>query len=205
MNYLSKGCTLNRERFFELLNHLSPIDREKVVVAYWLAKNAQRGQTRDGGERYFEHVRGVALLLIENGYSDAEIIIKALLHDLIEDTETPFSIIIMLFGKEVFESLLLLSKNEPVFDESGTVIRRIKLSDEVYYGNLVGAAQSDRLVKCADRLHNLLSMGVWPRLRQIPYAIHTEKFALPLAMETDETFYTLLKFQVELVLQRKVR
>lgn len=191
---------MDRETFFGLLRHLNEKDLHKVIVAYWLAKDVHRTQTRDGGERYFEHVRGVALLLIYNGFTDAEIIIKALLHDLIEDSPIPFSVIVSLFGEEMLKSLLILSKKIPKFNPQNGRAEWVKIPDEIYYKSLTKTSKTDRLVKCADRLHNLRSMGPWEIERQIEYAQHTQLFALPLARKTNKVLAQELEQEVNSVL-----
>lgn len=192
---------MDRAIFFGKLSRLPAADIEKLVVAYWLAKDVHRGQLRAGGERYFEHVRGVALLLIEHGYTQADILIRALLHDLIEDTATPFGIISWYFGESVLDSLKTLSKKVPVFDpKNGKVIMRLIIEDHVYYANLMKAPVTDRLVKCADRLHNLRSMSPWQKEKQIAYARHTQQFVLPLARITDNTLAEEIEHEVTLTL-----
>jgi len=62
---------MNRKAFFEKVADIVKNDKahnylQKIQRAYWLAKLAHKGQTRDEGERYFEHCRKVALLFIEH-------------------------------------------------------------------------------------------------------------------------------------------
>ncbi len=55
---------MNRETFFDTIHTLvDPSELIMVSHAYWLAKQVHREQTRDSGERYFEHCRRVALNL----------------------------------------------------------------------------------------------------------------------------------------------
>lgn len=68
--------TLNRAEFSELLAGFSPEDAERVMNAYEFAKQAHRGQWRRDGERYFEHPKAVAAILLKLGVSDADIIIS---------------------------------------------------------------------------------------------------------------------------------
>ncbi len=198
---VTKGFEMDRDRFFSLLSHLSQEDIEDVINAYWLAKDVHRGQLRDGGERYFEHVRSVALILIGYKRHDKESIILALLHDIIEDTFTPPSVISRLFGESILESILLLSKSVPEYDSrTGKQVSYIKIPDDVYYSRLASASEPVRLVKCADRVHNLSSMGIWPVHRRVEYANHTQKYVIPLASNTSQGFQLLLQAQVDSVL-----
>jgi len=193
---------MDRKKFFALLSHMTAGDITQVQLAYWLAKNAHREQERDSGERYFNHPREVAVTLIDHGLGDRDTVIMALLHDVIEDTNTPFPVIINLFGHEMWDSLFLLSKVTPVFDPvTGQIFGRYKKPDDVYYEELMKASLPVRQVKCGDRLRNLQQMsGAWPLEKQINYAKHTTEKVLPLAQATDLWFYDALKAQVEKVL-----
>ena len=62
-----------------------PYDREKILAAYELAKEAHEGQFRRSGEPYITHPVAVATILIELGM-DTDSIVGALLHDVVEDT-----------------------------------------------------------------------------------------------------------------------
>ncbi len=193
---------MNRKEFFGLLGGMSAGDITQVQLAYWLAKNAHRDQKRDNGVRYFEHPREVAVALIARGFKDRDIIIKALLHDVVEDTNTPFPVILGIFGHEMWHSLFVLSKVVPIFDPvTGQICGRYRKQDDVYYKELGGAAESDRLVKCADRLVNLRDMKKgWERQRQADYAKHTQEHVLPLAQKTDQELYEALQFEVGMIL-----
>ena len=82
----------NRDSFFKIVGKWFPYgsgDFLLIESAYDTGKNAFRKEIREGtGERYFEHLRSVALILMEHmRISDAEVISAALLHDIIEDIE----------------------------------------------------------------------------------------------------------------------
>lgn len=193
---------MNRQEFFGLLSHMTAGDILQVQDAYWLAKNAHREQKRDGGERYFEHPREVALTLMSRNFHDCDTVIMALLHDVVEDTNTPFPVILKLFGHRMWESLFKLSKVVPAFDPvTGQIFGKYKKPDDVYYEELMQGELPVRLTKCADRLCNLKEMGEgWPLERQVSYAKHTQAKVLPLAEKTDVWFYDALKAEVERVL-----
>jgi guanosine-3',5'-bis(diphosphate) 3'-pyrophosphohydrolase len=181
---------MNRKQFFALLGGSTAGDMLQIQLAYWLSKNAHRPQApRDGGARYFEHPREVAMLLIERGYRDKDIVTEALLHDTIEDTNTPPQIIVNLFGHDTWEHLFLLSKVIPVFDPvTGQVSGVYKKTAEEYKHGLMSAPFSVRVVKCADRVMNLRDMKAWERERQLRYASETEELHIPLAANTDAWF-----------------
>ncbi len=189
--------TMNRERFFYSLPLMSLGDREEVQLAYHIAKDAHRKQLRDGGERYFEHARGVALILIERGVRPATAFIKALLHDALEDSFVPIAMYIQCFGIELYRSLDTLSKLIPVFDPiTGKLRGRLKKPIAEYFAALAIASVEDRLVKLADRLHNLRSMGSWPIERQRKYVRETVEWLLPIADATDPWFAQQLRTEI---------
>lgn len=103
-------CTVeNRENFFARLTpFMAPSELRNVEIAYMMAKFGHRAQFRkeldaDGNPvRYFEHVRRVALVLLDELHiRDPEMICTALLHDCLEDTkDVTEGIIEHLFGRK---------------------------------------------------------------------------------------------------------
>ena len=174
---------MNRNDFFALVSDRPAVEMEQIRWAYWLAKNAHRPFYRDGGGRFFEHPRAVAVSLIEHGYSETSVIVKGLLHDVIEDTNTPHGMMVALFGTEMLRSLKVLSRYVSSFDATGQLVRpQPKKSSETYFGDLLVALDEDKIVKCADRLHNLKTCGVWEIPRQERYVEETERYVLRVAM-----------------------
>jgi GTP diphosphokinase / guanosine-3',5'-bis(diphosphate) 3'-diphosphatase len=143
----------NRESFFARLSpFMPPSELRNVEIAYMMAKFAHRAQTRTecdiNGEplRYFEHLRRVAILVIDVfGIRDWKIICAALLHDSLEDTKdiTP-EIVEHLFGPRVCQIVKLLSK----CPKEGYVQRLRTFGDSEVL-----------LLKGCDRLDNLRSMN----------------------------------------------
>jgi len=181
---------MNRNEFFALLPHLSAVDMNKVQNAYWLVKEASRtNKPRDTGERAFEHPRDVALLLIERGYHYWEMVVVALLHDLLEDTFTPPGVLVDLFGHSIWRSLFIVSKKVPAIDPiTGEFIGHYKKIDEEYYGEIARASLREKIVKSADRLRNLRTMGIWEPARQKRYAEESRRYVLPIASDVDAWF-----------------
>lgn len=142
----------DREKFFNRIGFLPNADQMRIQLAYTLSKYAHRSQVRqekgpDGKPlRYFEHVRRVALILIDElKIVRPEMVITALLHDGIEDTRdlTP-EVIEFHFGSEVGTLVKLLSK----------------VPKEGYIERLVSFGDWRALVlKGCDRLDNLRSLG----------------------------------------------
>ena len=77
---------MNRKQFFaSLKENVDATELRRIQAAYWIAKEAHRQQARDCGERYFEHPRRTASILIRHGVIDTHTILLALLHDTLED------------------------------------------------------------------------------------------------------------------------
>lgn len=122
-----------------------------VMGAYYLAKFGHRFQHRkekdeSGKElRYFEHVRRVAIVLMDRAQCyDPDLICTALLHDALEDTQDLTAPILeRFFGPAVPRRVRLLSK----------------VPKDGYLDRLKSADRETILVKACDRLDNLLSLG----------------------------------------------
>ena len=166
----------NRESFFNRLRPImAPSDLLKVEVAYALAKHAHRHQERkeldSSGNpiRYFEHLRGTALVAIDElGINDPDIIIACLMHDAIEDTnDISAAMLEHLFGANVARMVLLLTKTEA--NKDGYFLRLDNYGDP-----------ATMVVKGCDRLHNLRSMKdckpdfIWKQIKE------TEEHVLPI-------------------------
>ena len=134
-------------------------DEALLNRAYVYGVRAHGGQTRASGEPYFNHPVDVAAILTELRLDDATIV-TALLHDTIEDTSTTREELAALFGDEIaqlVEGVTKLSKLE--LSASGA--SREQAQAENLRKLLVAMAEDPRvlLVKMADRLHNMRTLG----------------------------------------------
>jgi (p)ppGpp synthase/HD superfamily hydrolase len=180
---------MNRDKFFHMLPERPADELLAIQSAYWLSKTVHREQWRDGGERYFEHPRRVALNLIAHGHADTDTLIVALLHDVVEDTTTPPLVIINMFGLRIWNHLVVISKNIPRFDpRTGEVIAREAKPVEQYYAEIGKAELLVRLNKCADRLDNLNDMSAFEMERRRRYLEETRKYLIPTAKETSAQY-----------------
>lgn len=171
-----------RETFFirisRFLPELDP-NYKRIEMAYDDAEAAFRGKMRDGGGNYFEgHLLLVALIVVDYlEIRDPEIIIAALLHDILEDTEWTVERLRSRYGDRV--ALLVYYATEPTAEEFGS-----KEAAELVYHNRFGSATRDFfLVKLPDRLHNLITLGARPRDKQIAKAEETELHYMRYARE----------------------
>ena len=194
---------MNREEFFHLVQqNRSAKDIEEIRHAYWLAELGHAHQVRDDGERFFNHPRRVAVSLIKFGYGETANVKSGLLHDIVEETNTPYTVIVNLLGQETWEWTQLLSRSIPAFDPiSGQVIARVKKEDKEYYQGLYDAAFGVRVSKLADRLDNLCTIGPFEPERKRRYLDETYTYVLPLAQMTCPRYLEAIQTQTRLVEQ----
>ena len=149
-----------------------------IERAYEMAEEAHRGQARASGEPYLTHPVATAYVLAELQL-DAETIAAALLHDVPEDTDYGIDEIAKRFGREVarlVDGVTKLSKfgsARSVEEHQAENIRKMFLA----------MAEDARVViiKLADRLHNMRTLGFLPVEKQQRIARQTMEIYAPLA------------------------
>ncbi|MFQ8599154.1 MAG: RelA/SpoT family protein [Oscillospiraceae bacterium] len=170
--------TYTIENLYECLDKSEKIyDREMIKRAYEVADEAHKGQLRLSNEPYVSHPIAVACILAELGM-DNETIVAALLHDVVEDTETTSAQIQKMFGVDV--ALLV---------DGVTKLGKIPLStrEEQQSENvrkmLLAMSQDIRviIIKLADRLHNLRTLEFQPPQKQRDKALETMEVYAPIA------------------------
>lgn len=152
-------------------------DLDGVRKAYEFAAQAHAGQRRDSGDSFIFHPLGVAAILAELEM-DVTTIAAGLLHDVIEDTPVTLDQITAEFGREV-----------SVLVDGVTKLGRLPFMsrEEQQAENLrkmfLAMAQDIRvvLIKLADRLHNMRTLGHLPWDRQARIARETLEIYAPLA------------------------
>jgi guanosine-3',5'-bis(diphosphate) 3'-pyrophosphohydrolase len=139
-----------------LEEYLAPEQVREIYRAYLFGAEAHDGQHRISGEPYIYHPLAVARILAEM-HMDDKSIIAAILHDVIEDTETAKDQIARAFGKEVADLVDGVSKLTQISFES-----QAEAQAENFRKMMLAMAQDIRviLVKLADRLHNMRTLGV---------------------------------------------
>lgn len=158
-------------------NYLSPEEQEGIEKAYIFSATVHQGQVRLSGEPYLTHPMEVAGILSDMKL-DAATIISGLLHDSVEDTLSTIEQISEEFGKEVaflVEGLTKISKIT-----FGTQEER----QAENFRKMMLAMSSDIriiLVRLADRIHNMRTLGFQPPTRQHYIAKETIDLYAPLA------------------------
>lgn len=171
----------NRATFFKRVSCLFPTldGRYKLIEkAYDDAKNAFRGVKREGGGRYFEHLRAVALILMEYlRVKDHELIIVALLHDIVEDCpEWTVERVSVEYGERVALLVEFMSKPN-VEDFDGDKEAR----NHMYHSRFESAPREFFLIKLADRFHNLITLWKCTKEKKLRKIAETKEHYLPYA------------------------
>ncbi len=179
---LAQETSFGRSQFEELAGkYFIPSQIQLIMLAYRLSKYGHRGQERDGGGRYFDHPRQVSLTLLEKGVFDHEIIIAALLHDVMEDSFIlTWADVEFIFGKRVCTLVKLLTK------ETG-------LPKDQYFPRLLSGPPEAWLIKLADRLHNLETLSSCTPQKQLKQIKETREKYFPLCRKlAEDTRYSTL-------------
>jgi guanosine-3',5'-bis(diphosphate) 3'-pyrophosphohydrolase len=153
------------------------IDRELLQRAFAFAALAHEGQQRRSGEDFIGHPFGVAKICAELRLDEATIA-AALLHDVVEDTETTLDEVKSEFGDEVARLVEGVTKLTRISFQS-----REQAEVENYRKMIVAMAQDVRviLIKLADRLHNMRTIEYLGKQKQIQKAKETLEIYAPLA------------------------
>jgi len=167
---ISDLCTL-------LETYIDADQVKEVYRAYLFGAEAHEGQTRQSGEPYIYHPLAVARILAEMRM-DTKSIIAALLHDVIEDTETAKDRLVNEFDEEVAELVDGVSKLTQVKFES-----RAEAQAENFRKMMLAMVQDIRviLIKLADRLHNMRTLGVMPPDKRRRISKETLEIYVPIA------------------------
>src|SRR5687767_6548451 len=168
---------LVEELIAEVEAYNSDVDKELLRRAFEFAERAHAGQTRRSGEEFIHHPLGVARVCAELRL-DEQTIAAALLHDVVEDTDSDLEELRTEFGADV--ALIV---------EGVTKLTRIRFQSreqaeaENYRKMIVAMAQDVRviLIKLADRLHNMRTIEYLGRQKQAQKARETLEVYAPLA------------------------
>jgi guanosine-3',5'-bis(diphosphate) 3'-pyrophosphohydrolase len=149
----------------------------EVYRAYLFGAEAHDGQHRLSGEPYIYHPLAVARILAEMRM-DYNSIIAAILHDVIEDTATAKDQVTRAFGKEVAELVDGVSKLTQITFES-----QAEAQAENFRKMMLAMVRDIRviLVKLADRLHNMRTLGVMRAEKRRRIAHETLEIYAPIA------------------------
>ena len=139
-----------------LYSYLTPAQVNQVRRAYFYAEQAHTGQRRRSGEAYVTHPLAVAGILADM-HMDHQSLMAAMLHDVIEDTAIPKAALEQQFGDTVANLVDGVSKLTQMEFQS-----KAEAQAENFQKMALAMAKDIRviLVKLADRLHNMRTLGV---------------------------------------------
>ncbi|WP_337474309.1 bifunctional (p)ppGpp synthetase/guanosine-3',5'-bis(diphosphate) 3'-pyrophosphohydrolase [Duodenibacillus massiliensis] len=157
--------------------YLSESDVSRIQAAFRYADDAHLGQFRKSGEPYITHPLAVATILAE-WHLDAATICAGLMHDVLEDTGVAKIEMAEQFGIEVTEIVDGVSKLDKLRFSSNEIAQA-----ESFRKMLLAMSRDVRviLVKLADRLHNLRTLGVMRPEKRRRIATETLEIYVPIA------------------------
>lgn len=161
----------------KLSSYLDPKEVARVERAYKYSEQCHRGQMRQSGDPYITHPLAVANILADMRM-DHESLMAALLHDVIEDTGVTKSQISRRFGRTVADLVDGVSKLTEIEFES-----KAEQQAESFQKMTLAMSRDIRvvLVKLADRLHNMRTLGVLAPAKRRRIARETLDIYAPIA------------------------
>ena len=169
---------LSAENLADLVSSYNPkSNRSQIIAAYNYGQRMHDGQFRKSGEPYFSHPVAVAEILAKQKLDDATII-TALLHDTIEDTPASKAEVAELFSPQVADLV------DGVTKLTNVQLSSVETKEAENARKLFMAIAKDIrviLVKLADRLHNMRTIGSMRPEKQVQKARETMELYAPLA------------------------
>ncbi len=192
----------NKEDFLKLVSRIfPPLDPRYTEIerAYDSMKDAFREYYRESGERYFEHLRAVALIMmVYLRVKDHELIMAGLIHDGPEDIKYwPVERVERVYGRRVAMYTERLKKGD-VADFVSEEER-----DHAYHELFATADRGFFLIKLPDRLHNLLTLGACKPEKIRRKIEETKLYYLPYAEKHLILYHEILAAIEELEIELK--
>lgn len=151
-------------------------DRKNIRMAFEMAVEAHHKQRRKSGEPYVLHPIEVARICVDEIGLGPTAVISALLHDVVEDTDITLTVIEERFGTKIAMIVDGLTKLDKAFD--------LKSPQAENFKKILQTLTKDVrvvLIKMADRLHNMRTLGSMPKRKQLKIASETNYIYAPLA------------------------
>jgi GTP diphosphokinase / guanosine-3',5'-bis(diphosphate) 3'-diphosphatase len=172
-----KRQVVSEQNLINALPYLNIDEKRMVKKAFHFSDNAHLGQYRQSGEPYITHPLAVAEIC-SSWHLNAFSICAALLHDVIEDQDVDKKDIIEAFGHEVYELV-----------EGLTKLTHIEFANNeealaANFNKLLASSGNDHhvlIIKIADRLHNMRTLGAVSNAKQKRIARETQQIYAPLA------------------------
>ncbi|MBQ6841043.1 MAG: bifunctional (p)ppGpp synthetase/guanosine-3',5'-bis(diphosphate) 3'-pyrophosphohydrolase [Bacilli bacterium] len=165
------------EDLISLVKAYNPDEVQRVTEAYEFASQAHKGQYRQSGEEYIIHPLNVCYILAQM-HADGDTLCAGLLHDVIEDTNVTKEELAAYFNPEVSKLVEGVTKLAKM-----TNVSKHKLNCTNTRKIITGMMDDVRIViiKLADRLHNMRTLGYKSSEKQKEIAVETLEVFVPLA------------------------
>ena len=189
--------TLTSAELEEMLSHhLDAAEINRVICAYELAESVHENQFRGDGSPYFYHCTRVCrILAYELGVTDAVVLSAALMHDVLEDSETLTQEVIEYnFGRYVAYLVDVLTKD---------LARRAyepEVVDREHIELLKNSSSDCLLIKLAARLDNFRCLEFNLKRNPHQYIYETETQYLPIVEQSSNNSFN--KLTAELLKER---
>ena len=156
---------------------LKPGSKKQIRVAFEMAAEAHKNMRRKSGEPYILHPLAVSMICVEEIGLGVRSTICALLHDTVEDSDVSLEMVSREFGPEIAKIVDGLTKISNVLDANSSQ------QAENFKKILLTLTDDPRviLIKLADRLHNMRTLGSMKREKQLKIASETVYVYAPLA------------------------
>lgn len=171
-------------------------DSKDIKAGIKIAEQKLSEVKRSNKKTALDHAIGVCEILTDElGESDPTILLGALLHDLVEDTDVLLDSVYANFGQEVGEIVKNLTPSKRSFYPSNAHKSRHKINMSLA---LLEKNYATRIIKCADKIHNLRSVQDIPekgyKYERIPYwIVEAQRAILPLASVTSVKAYEIIR------------
>jgi GTP pyrophosphokinase len=165
-------------------NGRSEVERDLLRRAFDVASQAHANQTRASGEPYIQHCLAAAQMLAELRL-DTDTLAAALMHDTLEDTQVTYEKLEAEFGEQIAKLVDGVTKLGQIDQLSGMSERNIQEDAQAESLRKMFLAMVDDvrvvLIKLADRLHNMRTLGSLPEHKRKRIARETMEIFAPLA------------------------
>jgi len=160
------------------------VDLDQIKKAMLFAKKYHGTQKRNSGEPYYSHPTAVAEM-VAKGYFKTDVVIAALLHDIIEDTIATALMITAEFGSRVTQMV--------------EGVTRIKLDEKITSAEMFSLLYEHKdkeaiVIKIYDRIHNMQTIGFKSIKKQKKIAVETLRIFMPIA-----AYFEMLTVEQELL------
>jgi len=184
--------TMNTERLQKMDEQRMQKLSDMRLAPYMQLATGLIGKARHAGGNMFRHQMDTLAILIDYGYIDSTLLKASIVHDTVEDIpDFDRNLIINADeeGQQVLDIVLEVTRRDD--EDKKQFLRRI----------LATGSQKAKILKCADRISNMISLGYVTDPKFIErYCDETEYFLLPMALEIDFNMYQEL---ITLIMTRR--